>query len=178
MPLALAHKSERAVLRRENEGSGPRMNLARKTPCLPAKGERADVCASTRRRRTAIAHTYLCRYFLTYRSHPDRKPVVSRFAHNKNQPLELMALAARFVRRPAQLPADAFKTVETVAARGLKPSLCVHARGDAAFLGETRDARSPGAPPTSPSTVTDYTRLASSRKQGTRNAFPQSRPGG
>ena len=45
-----------------------------------------------------------------------------------------MALAARFVRRPAQLPADAFKTVETVAARGLKHSLCVHARGDAAFL--------------------------------------------
>ena len=35
-----------------------------------------------------------------------------------------MALAARFVRRPAQLPADAFKTVETVAARGLKHSLC------------------------------------------------------
>ena len=92
------------------------------------------MCLHTRRRRTAIAHTYLCRYFLTYRSHPDRKPVVSRFAHNKNQPLELMALAARFVRRPAQLPADAFKTVETVAARGLKHSLCVHARGDAAFL--------------------------------------------
>ena len=82
------------------------------------------MCLHTRRRRTAIAHTYLCRYFLTYRSHPDRKPVVSRFAHNKNQPLELMALAARFVRRPAQLPADAFKTVETVAARGLKHSLC------------------------------------------------------
>ena len=32
MPLALAHQSERAVLRRENEGSGPRMNLARKAP--------------------------------------------------------------------------------------------------------------------------------------------------